>query len=86
MALFAPCSPKSPGGVTILLGGFIRNNRMTDLLTRLGGPTIAIVVAGVIVMLYSGPFAGWQLQGMLLAAGLYVFPCGNGDAEKRALN
>ena len=24
------------GGLAILLGGFIRNNRMTDLLTRLG--------------------------------------------------
>ena len=73
------------GGIAILLGGLIRNNWATDLLTRLGGLAIAIVVAGVIVMLYFGPFVGWQFQGMLLAGGLFFLFRGNGDVKGRAL-
>lgn len=73
------------GGAAILLGGLLRNNWATDLLTRLGGLAISIVVAGVIVMIYFGPFFGWQLQGMLLAAGLYFLMRGNGDAKDRKL-
>jgi len=73
------------GGIAILIGGFIRNNWMTDLLTRLGGFAIASVVAGVIVMIYFGPFAGWQFQGMLLAGGLFFLFRGNGDVKGRAL-
>ncbi|MEM9584054.1 MAG: hypothetical protein AAGA08_13160 [Pseudomonadota bacterium] len=73
------------GGIAILLGGLIRNNWMSDLLTRLGGLAIAIVVAGVIVMIYFGPFSGWQLQGMLLAAGLFFLMRGNGDVNGRDL-
>ncbi|NRA98968.1 MAG: hypothetical protein HRU32_03955 [Rhodobacteraceae bacterium] len=73
------------GGLAILLGGVIRNNWMSDALTRLGGLAIASVVAGVIVMIYFGPFAGWQLQGMLLAAGLFFLFRGNGDVKDRKL-
>ncbi|MEM1130125.1 MAG: hypothetical protein AAGH83_06325 [Pseudomonadota bacterium] len=73
------------GGVAILVGGLIRNNWMTDALTRLGGLAIAAVVAGVIVMIYFGPFSGWQLQGMLLAAGLFFLFRGNGDIGGRKL-
>ncbi|MEM9700719.1 MAG: hypothetical protein AAF943_18270 [Pseudomonadota bacterium] len=73
------------GGLAILLGGVIRNNWMTDALTRLGGLAISIVVAGVIVMIYFGPFNGWQLQGMLLAAGLFFLFRGNGDVKGRSL-
>lgn len=73
------------GGVAILLGGLIRNNWMTDALTRLGGLAISIVVAGVIVMIYFGPFYGWHLQGMLLAAGLFFLFRGNGDVDGRPL-
>ncbi|MEM8786223.1 MAG: hypothetical protein AAGF19_10235 [Pseudomonadota bacterium] len=69
------------GGIAILLGGIIRKNWMTDVLTRLGGLAVAIVVTGVIVMIYFGPFSGWQLQGMLLAGGLYFLMRGNGDDE-----
>lgn len=73
------------GGLAILLGGLYRNNWMSDVLTRLGGLAIAIVTAGVIVMIYYGPFAFWHLQGMLLAAGLYFLFRGNGDVKDRAL-
>lgn len=67
------------GGLAILLGGLVRNKWTTDMLTRLGGLAIAIVVAGVIIMIYFGPFRGWQLQGMLLAGGLFFVMRGNGD-------
>lgn len=71
------------GGIAILLGGLLRNNPYSDLLTRLGGLAIAVVVAGVIAMFYFGPFFTWHLQGMLLAAGLYFLFRGNGDAKDR---
>lgn len=73
------------GGLAILVGGLLRNNWMTDLLTRLGGLAISTVVAGVIVMIYFGPFAGWQLQGMLLAGGVFFLMRGNGDVKDRAV-
>ena len=73
------------GGIAILLGGLIRNNWMTDSLTRLGGLAISSIVAGVIVMIYFGPFSGWQLQGMLLAGGLFFLLRGNGDIDGRSL-
>ncbi|WGH79158.1 DoxX family protein [Jannaschia ovalis] len=73
------------GGIAILLGGLIRNNWMSDMLTRLGGLAITTVVAGVIVMIYFGPFSGWQLQGMLLAAGAFFLMRGNGDVKGRSL-
>lgn len=73
------------GGIAILLGGLLRNNWFTDILTRLGGLAISIVVAGVIVMIYFGPFSGWQFQGMLLAGGLFFLFRGNGDVKGRTL-
>lgn len=73
------------GGIAVVLGGLVRNNWMSDMLTRLGGLAIATVVAGVIVMIYFGPFSGWQFQGMLLAAGLFFLFRGNGDVKGRAL-
>lgn len=71
------------GGLAILLGGLLRNNWIADTLTRLGGLAISIIVFGVIVMIYFGPFSGWQLQGMLLAAGLFFLLRGNGDIDGR---
>ncbi len=73
------------GGIALLLGGLLRNNWFSDLLTRLAGLAISIVVAGVIIMIYFGPFFGWQLQGMLLAGGLFFLLRGNGDVKGRAL-
>ncbi|MEM1079191.1 MAG: hypothetical protein AAGI09_11730 [Pseudomonadota bacterium] len=73
------------GGAAILVGGLMRNNWMTDIVTRLGGLAISIVVAGVIVMIYFGPFSGWQLQGMLLAGGVFFVMRGNGDVSGRDL-
>ena len=73
------------GGIAILLGGLLRNNWFADILTRLGGLAIAAIVAGVIVMIYFGPFSGWQLQGMLLAGGLFFAFRGNGDVDGRKL-
>ncbi|MEM6637369.1 MAG: hypothetical protein AAF667_15920 [Pseudomonadota bacterium] len=73
------------GGLAMLLGGLVRNNWITDMVTRLGGFAVSSVVAGVIVMIYFGPFSGWQLQGMLLAAGLFFLFRGNGDVERRRL-
>jgi uncharacterized membrane protein YphA (DoxX/SURF4 family) len=73
------------GGIAILLGGLLRNNLISDMLTRLGGLAIATVVTGVIVMIYFGPFAGWQFQGMLLAAGAFFLFRGNGDVRGRTL-
>ncbi|MEL7026706.1 MAG: hypothetical protein AAGO57_05680 [Pseudomonadota bacterium] len=73
------------GGAALLLGGLLRNNWFADMLTRLSGLAIASVVAGVIFMIYFGPFSGWQLQGMLLAGGLFFVFRGNGDVKGRAL-
>ncbi|MEM1045424.1 MAG: hypothetical protein AAGL24_04710 [Pseudomonadota bacterium] len=73
------------GGIALILGGLYRNNWMTDGLTRLAGLAISIVVAGVIVMIYFGPFSGWQLQGLLLAGGLFFVMRGNGDVKGRDL-
>ena len=73
------------GGIAILLGGLIRNIWIADLLTRLAGLAIALVVAGVIVMIYFGPFSGSNLQWMLLAVGLFFFLRGNGDVHGRVL-
>ncbi|MEM8577384.1 MAG: hypothetical protein AAGF60_06000 [Pseudomonadota bacterium] len=73
------------GAIALIAGGVIRNNWMTDALTRLAGFAIASVVAGVIVMIYFGPFSGWQFQGMLLAGGLYFLFRGNGDVKGRTL-
>ncbi|MEM6577915.1 MAG: hypothetical protein AAF678_05440 [Pseudomonadota bacterium] len=73
------------GGLAILVGGMVRNNWISDALTRLGGLAIASIVTGVIVMIYFGPFSGWQLQGMLLAAGLFFVLRGNGDTIDRKL-
>ena len=73
------------GGAALIIGGMLRNNWFADILTRLAGLAISIVVAGVIVMIYFGPFAGWQLQGMLLAGGLFFLLRGNGDVKDRAV-
>ncbi|MEL6584384.1 MAG: hypothetical protein AAFQ36_11180 [Pseudomonadota bacterium] len=81
MAAFAEVA----GGTAILLGGLLRNNWLADILTRLGGLAVAAVVTGVIVMIYYGPFSGWQLQGMLLAGGLFFVLRGNGDVKGRTL-
>ncbi|MEL6746536.1 MAG: hypothetical protein AAFO79_01785 [Pseudomonadota bacterium] len=81
LALFAEVA----GGIALLIGGLLRNNWFFDAVTRLGGLAISIVVAGVIAMLYFGPFSGWQFQGLLLAAGLYFLLRGNGDVRGRAV-
>ncbi|MEM7521841.1 MAG: hypothetical protein AAF307_12490 [Pseudomonadota bacterium] len=73
------------GGLALLLGGIYRNNWFSDLVTRLGGLAVAIVTLGVIVTIYYGPFYGWHLQGMLLAASLFFVFRGNGDVKGRAL-
>ena len=84
-AFFLATFAEIAGGIAILLGGLVRNNWFFDIITRLGGLAISIVVAGVIIMIYFGPFYGWQLQGMLLAAGLFFFLRGNGDVKGRSL-
>lgn len=84
-AFFLAAFAELAGGLAILLGGLLRENWMSDLLTRIGGLAIALVVAGVIAMIYFGPFAGWQLQGMLLASGLFFLMRGNGDISRRKL-
>mgnify|MGYP001552583787 CR=1 FL=1 len=66
------------GGIALLLGGLLRN-WFGDVLTRLAGLGIAIVVTGVIVMIYFGPWIGWQFQSMLLAGGVFFLLRGNGD-------
>ena len=73
------------GGLAILAAAVIPIKWMSDLLTRLGGLAITLVVTGVIVMIYFGPFSGWQLQGMLLAAGVFFMMRGNGDVKGRNL-
>ncbi|MEM9756055.1 MAG: DoxX family membrane protein [Pseudomonadota bacterium] len=64
------------GGAAILLGGLIRH-WTGDVLTRLGGLATTIVVTGVIVMIYFGPWVGWQFQSLILAGGVYFMLRGN---------
>jgi nitrogen fixation/metabolism regulation signal transduction histidine kinase len=71
------------GGIALILNSLVRNNWKTDLLTRLGSLSIACIVPGVIIMIYFGLFFGWQLQGMLLAGGLFFLLRGNGNVEVR---
>lgn len=73
------------GSLAILLGGLIRNNWMSDALTRLGGLAIAGVVGGVIWVIYWGPFNGWQFQSLLFALGAFFAFRGNGDVKGRSL-
>lgn len=73
------------GAIALILGGLVRNNWISDALTRLAGLAITIVVAGVIALLYFGPFSIWQLQGLMLAGGLFFFLRGNGDVKDRSV-
>ncbi|MEM6305959.1 MAG: DoxX family membrane protein [Pseudomonadota bacterium] len=84
-AFFLATFAEIAGGIALIVGGLIRNNWMTDMLTRLAGLATTAVVAGVIIMIYYGPFVGWQLQGMMLAGGVFFLMRGNGDVKNRAL-
>ncbi|MEM9012637.1 MAG: hypothetical protein AAGE18_15520 [Pseudomonadota bacterium] len=63
-------------GAGLLVGGAIRN-RFGDLITRASGLVIAGIVAGVILLVYLGPWTGMQFHLMLLAGGLFFMLRGN---------
>ena len=71
------------GAIGLIVGGAIGQrftpfiNALGDLLTRLSGIGIASVTAGVIVMIYWGPWVGWQFQSLILAAALFFALRGN---------
>lgn len=73
-------------GVALLAGGALRNN-FGDLLTRLGGVGVAIIMVGAVALVHWGqwsnmpseshPFGGMEFQTLLLATGLFFALRGN---------
>ncbi|MEM0944328.1 MAG: hypothetical protein AAGI70_10300, partial [Pseudomonadota bacterium] len=67
-------------GVTLIVGGAI-HTRIGDVVTRIGGLMLAVIVASVLVWVYWAPpldmFELNQLHLLLLAGGLYFALRGN---------
>ncbi|MEM9351094.1 MAG: hypothetical protein AAGA47_12605 [Pseudomonadota bacterium] len=69
----------------LIVGGVVKSlnpsNRLLalfgDVVTRLSGFATTAVVAAVIAIVYWGPWAGFQLQLMLLAGGIFFMLRGN---------
>ncbi|MEM0922178.1 MAG: hypothetical protein AAGI13_03990 [Pseudomonadota bacterium] len=67
-------------GLALIAGGFLQT-RLGDLITRVGGATLALIVASVVVVVYWAPpmdlFLGNQFHLLLLVGGLYFALRGN---------
>jgi len=72
-------------GVMLILGGLIRGGS-GDLMTRLAGAGLAVIVAGVIYVAYWAPPLDLlmfnQFQLLLLGGGLYLALAGRGVATR----
>jgi len=74
------------GGLLILLGGF-RNDRLSDLATRIGAALNVPVLVGAIAIVHWGrwnfvpteshPLGGFEFQAVLLLVTLYLVVTGN---------
>jgi putative oxidoreductase len=74
------------GGLLILLGGF-RNDRLSDLATRIGAALNIPVIVGAIAIVHWGrwnfvpseshPMGGFEFQAVLLLITLYLVVTGN---------
>lgn len=68
-------------GVALIVGGIAINSIWGDVLTRLGGLMLALIVTSVLIVVYWAPlstiFLANQLHLLLLAGGLYFFARGN---------
>ena len=74
------------GGLLILLGGF-RNDRLSDLATRIGAALNIPVIIGAIAIVHWGrwnfvpteshPMGGFEFQAVLLLITLYLLVTGN---------
>ncbi|MEM6943974.1 MAG: hypothetical protein AAF565_09535 [Pseudomonadota bacterium] len=68
-------------GVLLIAGGVLINNFWGDLMTRVGGLMLAVIVVSVLVVVYWAPistiFLANQFHLLLLAGGLYFFARGN---------
>jgi putative oxidoreductase len=74
------------GGLLILLGGF-RNDRLSDLATRIGAALNIPVIVGAIAIVHWGrwnfvpseshPMGGFEFQAVLLLVTLYLVVTGN---------
>lgn len=74
------------GGLLILLGGF-RNDRLSDLATRIGAALNVPVLVGAIAIVHWGrwnfvpteshPMGGFEFQAVLLLVTLYLVVTGN---------
>lgn len=73
-------------GASLLAGGALRNT-LGDILTRLGGAGVAVIMLGAIALVHWGqwnnmasethPFGGMEFQTLLLAVGAYFVLRGN---------
>ena len=73
-------------GLALLAGGALRTN-IGDILTRLGGVGVAVIMVGAIYLVHWGqwsnipseshPFGGMEFQKLLLATGLFFVLRGN---------
>ncbi|MBF9028988.1 DoxX family membrane protein [Rhodobacterales bacterium HKCCE3408] len=63
-------------GAALIGGGLLRTN-LGDVVTRLGGIGVAIIMVGAIYLVHLGPWSGMEFQVLLLGAGLYFAARGN---------
>ena len=77
------------GGLLIVLGGF-RNDRLSDLATRIGAALNIPVIVGAIAIVHWGrwnfvpteshPMGGFEFQAVLLLVAIYLVIAGNRDS------
>ncbi|MBF9035326.1 DoxX family membrane protein [Rhodobacterales bacterium HKCCE2091] len=60
-----------------LIGGGVLTGRVGDILTRLGGIGVAVIMVGAIILVHLGPWSGMEFQVVLLGAGLFFALRGN---------
>ncbi|MEM6727539.1 MAG: DoxX family membrane protein [Pseudomonadota bacterium] len=73
------------GAAALIVGGAVKAfnppegalRLIGDVITRLGGLAITLIVAAVIYLIYWGPWQGMQFHLMLLAGGLFFMWRGN---------
>ena len=83
---------ETAGGLLIVLGGF-RNDRLSDLATRVGAALNIPVLIGAIAIVHWGrwnfvpteshPMGGFEFQAVLLLLSLYLVITGNGRTADR---
>ena len=64
------------GGLLLIAGGALRH-AAGDLLTRMGGAAVSVIMVGAILKFHLGPWPGMEFQVLMLALGLTWVARGN---------